>query len=646
MYAPTIELLKCTKLLSRKTTDDEKIAGLTVLPYLLQNDVEEAYQYVFNRMDWRFIKRLLTTGISKLSKAKESVNETNISESTDYIQLALYITATFVCRGPEFAQNIRIISLLPSICKAGALGKYEYTEIAIQNFLGIVTGDNYSLVFSEIDSWLGDSIELLKNAQEIEIYGQFLDTMFGLLVHSYNFNKEEVDAAEYNKDRENINTGFDLVPFRILYRLSKHFQNSTSQSKLLILEKLAKNLNAINPENGLLADVSKPQNKNLYFEKEAVLIKSSVNQIIETCMPILQQKSDDIKYKMFCIEICTGIVENWSGIIFETRNSELSLNQNENFKELLDDTDLINNQNFYKNYERFVEVCMRLAIIESNIYLEKYMDIKAKNEEPEKPIEKIKEMENFINEDETDYNILKTCIGFLNSLFLSVVGAFSEQTDINFEEQLAPKNNDAKSKLPEQVKTIEMLSFELVQKLLILIIQQCKELAILLLEFISAVGEKFNEHKDISNINPVIIDVIQLLSLIQTFSQDEPKNKPTVQSTEKHTGIYTNTKLINDMLNFIKLAYFQLCYPKTHPVTNSKTDRDTSKPQENLILLCLHMHKLLDASADLLEFEKEDMPSWKKSENITGINSKLVHDVLKMDTKVINILETSGFQNL
>ncbi|PVV05366.1 hypothetical protein BB560_000114 [Smittium megazygosporum] len=90
-YAPTIELLECTNLLSRKSTDDEKAAGLMVLPHILSKEADEkAYIYTFQKMDWRFIKRLLLSGIKRLNEQGSNRSEIEKgTQSTDESSLAL-----------------------------------------------------------------------------------------------------------------------------------------------------------------------------------------------------------------------------------------------------------------------------------------------------------------------------------------------------------------------------------------------------------------------------------------------------------------------------------------------------------------------------------------------------------------------------
>ncbi|OLY82595.1 hypothetical protein AYI68_g3281 [Smittium mucronatum] len=123
-YVPSIELVKCASLLTRKTTDDEKIAGLMVLPYLLSKDSElhptGPYKYVFARFDWKFVKRLLLTGSSKLNSANSAEI---VEQATSYISLSLHIIATFVCLD-IFSSDHRLVALAPAICKAGSLGYF------------------------------------------------------------------------------------------------------------------------------------------------------------------------------------------------------------------------------------------------------------------------------------------------------------------------------------------------------------------------------------------------------------------------------------------------------------------------------------------------------------------------------------------
>ncbi|KAJ1831619.1 hypothetical protein LPJ63_004142, partial [Coemansia sp. RSA 2711] len=56
---------KCARLLSRKSTDDEKFAGLLLLPRVVDAQDAESWSLVFDAMDMRFIERLLRTGLKQ-----------------------------------------------------------------------------------------------------------------------------------------------------------------------------------------------------------------------------------------------------------------------------------------------------------------------------------------------------------------------------------------------------------------------------------------------------------------------------------------------------------------------------------------------------------------------------------------------------
>ncbi|KAJ2518029.1 hypothetical protein GGH20_004668, partial [Coemansia sp. RSA 1937] len=68
--APLEQVEKCARLLSRKSTDDEKFAGLLLLPRVIDAQDTDAWTLIFDAMDIRFIERLMRTGIKQADEQR------------------------------------------------------------------------------------------------------------------------------------------------------------------------------------------------------------------------------------------------------------------------------------------------------------------------------------------------------------------------------------------------------------------------------------------------------------------------------------------------------------------------------------------------------------------------------------------------
>jgi len=59
-----IQIEKCMLLLQSHTNDEEKFVALLILPKLLNPNDKELMTIVFKRIDFKFLRRLLISGIN------------------------------------------------------------------------------------------------------------------------------------------------------------------------------------------------------------------------------------------------------------------------------------------------------------------------------------------------------------------------------------------------------------------------------------------------------------------------------------------------------------------------------------------------------------------------------------------------------
>ncbi|KAJ1735535.1 hypothetical protein LPJ72_001824 [Coemansia sp. Benny D160-2] len=105
------QLEKCARLLSSKSTDDEKLAGLLLVPRIVDAQDVESLDYILSAMDGRFIERLLRTG---MKQATEQTNSPAIA-GPPMLDIAVSVVDVFASHG-ALAQRPQIIDRMVSLC--------------------------------------------------------------------------------------------------------------------------------------------------------------------------------------------------------------------------------------------------------------------------------------------------------------------------------------------------------------------------------------------------------------------------------------------------------------------------------------------------------------------------------------------------
>ncbi|KAJ1808318.1 hypothetical protein LPJ75_004613, partial [Coemansia sp. RSA 2598] len=106
------QIEQCARLLSSQSTDDEKLAGLLLLPRIVDAQDGESLAYVFESMDARFLERLLRTGI------KQHVNG---QVDTPMLGIAAYVIDVFASH-KQIAEHSRMLDRIPTLYTAASMG--------------------------------------------------------------------------------------------------------------------------------------------------------------------------------------------------------------------------------------------------------------------------------------------------------------------------------------------------------------------------------------------------------------------------------------------------------------------------------------------------------------------------------------------
>ncbi|KAJ2594655.1 hypothetical protein EV177_008317, partial [Coemansia sp. RSA 1804] len=110
------QLEKCARLLSSKSTDDEKLAGLLLVPRIVDAQDVESLDYILSAMDGRFIERLLRTG---MKQATEQTNSPAIA-GPPMLDIAVSVVDVFASHG-ALAQRSQILDRMVSLCSVVSL---------------------------------------------------------------------------------------------------------------------------------------------------------------------------------------------------------------------------------------------------------------------------------------------------------------------------------------------------------------------------------------------------------------------------------------------------------------------------------------------------------------------------------------------
>ncbi|KAJ3412307.1 hypothetical protein HDV05_000965 [Chytridiales sp. JEL 0842] len=138
---PLDQLEQCMKLLSPKSSDEDKFVALVILPKLLDPSDATAVRFVFDRMNFKFIARLLRTPVLSSSDA-----QTIQAESMHVI--AANIISCF-CSFPDLASKPAILErvpLLANILKSSSHQNHDLHILIMQSFMQIASSSQLGLL--------------------------------------------------------------------------------------------------------------------------------------------------------------------------------------------------------------------------------------------------------------------------------------------------------------------------------------------------------------------------------------------------------------------------------------------------------------------------------------------------------------------
>ncbi|KAJ2631909.1 hypothetical protein H4R22_001642 [Coemansia sp. RSA 1290] len=272
MSADKVE--KCARLLSQKSTDDEKFAGLLLLPRVVDPQDARSWSLIFDSMDIRFVERLLRTGI-KQAKATGT-------EATDHTLLSIAVSIIDVLAShSHIAASPRIIERIPSLCAVAALKIDHVSSEAMSALSRLLVHDAAVKVILETPSLLTD---IINSAKDSEPAVQFID---------YVLNRcSQFATGEY------LSGWISMVGCAATV-----FEQEHSKVKFDLIGVLA---NALEPVTASSATDIEETGSN------AQLVKS----ISSGCISILKQKTEASQYTDQALVLYSHLVRLWPQAVF------------------------------------------------------------------------------------------------------------------------------------------------------------------------------------------------------------------------------------------------------------------------------------------------------------------------------------------
>ncbi|KAJ2845558.1 hypothetical protein IWW36_004731, partial [Coemansia brasiliensis] len=314
----THKIEKCAQLLSQKSTDDEKFAGLLLLPRIVDPQDAQSWSLLFDAMDIRFIERLLRTGIKQ-------ANASSTEEASDHTMLSIAVSIIDVLASHDhIATSPRIVERIPSLSAVAALKIDNVSSEAMSALSRLLVYDDAVKVILETPSLLTDIINTIKDSQSQSTV-QFID--YALNRCSQFISSESkyllgwisvVSCAAAAFDHENSKVKFDLI--------------------------------------GVLANALEPVTASTAIDiEETGPLMQLVKHTSSGCISILKQKTEANQYTDQALVLCSHLVRLWPRAIF------LGLASNH------DSNDTVN--------QKEAELVLRLACIEGQSAIDAMMII-------------------------------------------------------------------------------------------------------------------------------------------------------------------------------------------------------------------------------------------------------------------------------
>ncbi|KAJ1995969.1 hypothetical protein GGI25_000509 [Coemansia spiralis] len=331
------QLEKCAHLLSKKSTDDEKLAGLLLVPKIVDIQDAESLGFLLDSMDSQFIERLLRTGIkqaiSTTSTEAENISDNRPNSIPPMLSVALLVIDVFASHS-SFAQQLSIVNRTRTLCAVAALDIESVADDAIQVLCKIFAEDvAVEMLLEQPDILFGvvDAAKTLKSGSLART--QFIDYVLSRCSQALHLQIQNVRFA----------AGW----VSLLTYVSAVFLEAESIVKFELIPALASALMPIDFEDAVAIN-------------DIAACVSIINNIRLGCVWILRQKAEATKYCDQALVLCSHLVRLWPDLMFSSAGSKA---------EAKDDNDYHAQQEQHKA----TKLIIRLACVEGQNAIDSMM---------------------------------------------------------------------------------------------------------------------------------------------------------------------------------------------------------------------------------------------------------------------------------
>ncbi|KAJ2146534.1 hypothetical protein IW142_002048 [Coemansia sp. RSA 564] len=277
--APLEQVEKCARLLSRKSTDDEKFAGLLLLPRVIDAQDTDAWTLIFDAMDIRFIERLMRTGIKQADEQRTG----------DQALLNIAVSVIDVLAShASIATNTRMLDRIPTLCTVAAMEIDKVSADAISVLCKLLAHD------AAIDRVLHDSsilvqvVDAASKCSDPRAIAQFLDYAL-------------------NRGSHYIHTHHDTAVARgwaaVVASTAEAFDKSHTVLKFELIAALANALEPITVDDAH------------YIDEQSSCI-SLIQSVSSGCIFVLKQKTEATQYTDQALVLYSHLTRLWPHHVF------------------------------------------------------------------------------------------------------------------------------------------------------------------------------------------------------------------------------------------------------------------------------------------------------------------------------------------
>ncbi|KAJ2863534.1 hypothetical protein GGH94_003528 [Coemansia aciculifera] len=281
------QIERCAGLLSSRSTDDEKLAGLLLMPRVVGAQDRESLEYIFDSMDAKFIERLMRTGIKQI-ETRTSTGETAATE-LPMLDIALSVINVFSSHS-TIAAKPKMQDRIPTLFKVATLVEQpDALAEAVQILCRLLATDTaVRTVLEKPDTLLRIVDSACSQVEPLETT-RFLD---------FALNRCSCYIHENGEDSSCVKGWTEL-----LTSTANAFSNSVGMLKFELIPVLANALEPIDRADMDVADIAES-------------CKDIARSIGSSCIWVLRQKSETTQYADQALVLYSHLVRLWPEHVF------------------------------------------------------------------------------------------------------------------------------------------------------------------------------------------------------------------------------------------------------------------------------------------------------------------------------------------